>query len=257
MNCYPKFLFGMLIILAPFLYISCDTNKENKKSENEQPSNTEEATIKTFYEWEGKYIDSDGDELNVHADRFGGLEVQSGQFMPVESGIIGGNVFIRNYRATLTEEGILLNTGNGTILYMRVNSSEDKNETMNSNLESNNNGSSELENQNDNQLMKIRDVKLHFLDASLNKVKSILGPPDKENYLYSDATSGKIAVIYLNKVLDENNSVKHLVFLIREINYPETIVREIHAVGNNEKVYYGIHYIVISNGKISSNSGMF
>lgn len=101
-----------------------------------------------------------------------------------------------------------------------------------------------------NSLKKFNDVQLTLIDASLKKAKLYLGEPDKIGLLYMGG-SEKNAAIYLNKVND-NGVTKHLVLFLRYYT-----VEEIYAIRDNEKAYFGIHYVEVRNNNFYSNSVFF
>lgn len=116
---------------------------------------------------------------------------------------------------------------------------------QNSKSQAQNNNSSET-----NSIKQFKDVQLTLMYASLKKVKLYLGEPDKIGLLYMGG-SEKNAAIYLNKVND-NGITKHLVLFLRYYN-----VEEIYAIRDNEKAYFGIHYVEVKNNNFYSNSVFF
>jgi hypothetical protein len=101
-----------------------------------------------------------------------------------------------------------------------------------------------------NSIKQFRDIQLTLMDASLKKAKLFLGEPDKIGLLYMGG-SEKNAAIYLNKVND-NGVTKHLVLFLRY-----NTVEEIYAILDNEKAYFGIHYVEVKNNNFYSNSVLF
>ena len=100
--------------------------------------------------------------------------------------------------------------------------------------------------------LSFNEIKFNLMDATYKKAKSLLGEPDKDGILYMGSETKRV-YIYKNKV-QENGQVKHLVLCFRDNNKQAAYVEEIYAIRDNEKAYYGIHWVQVNNGKFSSNS---
>lgn len=96
--------------------------------------------------------------------------------------------------------------------------------------------------------INFKDVSTNLLDASPKKIVRALGKADEVDFL---KINGKFAMIYYDKVMD-NNELKHLVLFIRKGD--RNFAEDIKAVSDNQKAYFGIHYIKINNKKVTSNS---
>lgn len=118
------------------------------------------------------------------------------------------------------------------------------------NLRNNNSQSQNTNSYDSNSMKQFRDIQITLMDASLKKAKLYLGEPDKIGLLYMGG-SEKNTAIYLNKVND-NGVTKHLVLFLRY-----NTVEEIYAILDNEKAYFGIHYVEVKNNNFYSNSVLF
>jgi hypothetical protein len=103
-----------------------------------------------------------------------------------------------------------------------------------------------------NKLISFNEIKFNLMDATYKKAKSLLGEPDKDGILYMGSETKRV-YIYKNKV-KENGEVKHLVLCFRDNRRQAAYVQEIYAIRDNEKAYYGIHWVKVNKGVFSSNS---
>jgi hypothetical protein len=103
-----------------------------------------------------------------------------------------------------------------------------------------------------NKLISFNEIKFNLMDATYKKAKSLLGEPDKDGILYMGSETKRV-YIYKNKV-KENGEVKHLVLCFRDNKKQAAYVEEIYAIRDNEKAYYGIHWVKVNKGVFSSNS---
>lgn len=123
------------------------------------------------------------------------------------------------------------------------------NELPNQNLNSTN--VSEIENNNLPELKTLEDIRMNFLDDSMDKISLILGKPD----IRGDITEKKGFAVYYNKVIDDGK-VKNL-FIVYTGFYPNNYIASIDAIDFGEKGYAGIHYIIFDNqGNVTSNASI-
>ncbi len=96
------------------------------------------------------------------------------------------------------------------------------------------------------EIKTLNETILTLLDQRSEKARIFLGKPDKFGHLI-ESENPKCFDIYFDRVNDKGQ-IKHLVLF-----YKGNMIREIYAVGDGEKAYYGIHYIVVSKNGLKSN----
>ena len=137
----------------------------------------------------------------------------------------------------------------GSLSEQDVANPQTANQLPNQNLNSTN--ISEIENNNLPKLKTLEDIRMNFLDDSMDKLILILGKPD----IRGDITEKKGFAVYYNKVLD-NGNVKNL-FIVYTGFYPNNYIAKIDAIDFGEKGYAGIHYIIFDNqGNVTSNANI-
>ncbi len=107
----------------------------------------------------------------------------------------------------------------------------------------------------DENLKTFEEIQLTLTDATRKKANIYLGQPDKEAFPFSGWAKGY--AIYFNKIRNQNGAPKHLVlfYLINEMSWGDDArIKEIHSVEDNERAYFGIHYIRIQDKNIYSNT---
>lgn len=105
-------------------------------------------------------------------------------------------------------------------------------------------------------LKKLNDIKMALLDARPSKAELFLGKPDKSGTLNLGRSE---YMIYFDKVNDDNR-IKNLVLIIGDNNgdYANYTIKDVMAVSNGGRAYYGYHNIKIDYKKrLSSNCTTF
>lgn len=114
----------------------------------------------------------------------------------------------------------------------------------------------EIKNSEKSDRLMLRDVKIALLDAGEKKCDLLLGSPDRNDILYIGSES-KLVKVYLNKVIDSDGKTKHLVLFLRDNHKQQIFVEDVKAINDGEKASFGIHWVQVNNGVVTSNSHHF
>lgn len=105
-------------------------------------------------------------------------------------------------------------------------------------------------------LKKLNDIKMALLDARPSKAELFLGKPDKTGTLNLGRSE---YIIYFDKVND-GDKIKNLVLITgdNDGDYANYKIKDVMAISNGGRAYYGYHNIKIDYKKqLSSNCTTF